>query len=55
MTIFTIIALVCLVGLAWFWRNRFWRKAPVLKRTTARTWPASRVKAEPKRKFTVPF
>ncbi len=34
-----IIALVCLVGLAWVWR-----KKPGLKRTTARTWPAGRRK-----------
>jgi hypothetical protein len=55
MNVFLIIALICLVGLAWFWRNLFWRKTPVLKRNTARTWPASRAKFGAKRKFVVPF
>jgi hypothetical protein len=51
MIIFTIIALVCIVGLGWFWLNR----KPALKGSPARTWPPNRVKLTPKRKFVVPF
>jgi hypothetical protein len=47
MNVFAIIALVCLVALAWRWH-----KKPVLARTTARTWPASRGKMGATRKLT---
>ena len=50
MTVFTIIALVCIVGLGWHWLN----KKPVLKGSPARAWP-NRVKPAAKRKFVVPF
>jgi len=39
MNVFAIIAVACLVALAWRWL-----KKPVLPRTTARTWPAYRGK-----------
>ena len=39
MNVFIIIALVCIVALAWFWH-----KKPALKGVPSRTWPAARSK-----------
>ena len=50
MNLFLIIALVCIAALSWHWM-----KKPGLRGAPARTWPASRSKAGPKRKFVVPF
>jgi hypothetical protein len=50
MNVIIIIALVCVVALAWCSL-----KKPALKGTPARTWPASRAKLRAKRKFVVPF
>jgi len=55
MNVYIIIGLVGLFALAWFWRNWFWLKKPVLKGAPARTWPAHRVKMGPKPKFNMPF
>ena len=46
MNVFVIIAVVCLVALAWRWLTK-----PVLARSTARTWPASRGKTVAKSKL----
>ena len=50
MNVIIIIALVCVVALAW--RSL---KKPTLKGLPARSWPPKRVKTAPKRKFVVPF
>jgi len=47
MNVITIIALACVVALAWYWL-----KKPALKGTPARTWPGSRAKLGAKPKFT---
>jgi hypothetical protein len=47
MNVFIIIALVCIVAMAWFWL-----KKPALKGVPARTWPASRGKLGAKPKLT---
>jgi hypothetical protein len=39
MNVYIIIALVCVVAMAWSWL-----KKPVFKGAPARTWPASRIK-----------
>jgi len=49
MNVFLIIALVCIIALAWLWPRK-----PGLKRTTARTWPAARGKMGAKPKLTTP-
>jgi hypothetical protein len=49
MNVFVIIAVVGLVVLAWLWS-----KKSDLKRTTARTWPASRGKTVAKSKLAPP-
>jgi hypothetical protein len=50
-----IIALVCVVPIAWFWYGWFWRKPAMAKSMPARTWPPNRGKTAPKPRFIVPF
>jgi hypothetical protein len=49
MNVFVIIALVCIVALAWLWPRK-----SGLKRTTVRNWPAARGKMGAKPKLTTP-
>ena len=52
MYVLIIIALACIVAIAWF---RHKKPALKMKGAPARTWPASRAKMGAKRKFVVPF
>jgi len=52
MNVFGIIAVVCLVALAWRWLTK--PVKPGFARSTARNWPASRGKAVAKSKFAPP-
>ena len=52
MNIFVIITLICVVALAWRWLTK--PVKPVLARSTARTWLASRGKTVAKSKLDPP-